>query len=123
MKGGPSGLSAAIRLKQLANEKQQELNVCLVEKGASIGSHILSGACIEPRALNELIPNWKELGAPLHTEAKKDQMKFLTETGSFPLPVIPTMHNEGNYIVSLGEVCQWLSEQAEALGVEIFTGI
>jgi electron-transferring-flavoprotein dehydrogenase len=82
----------------------------------------MSGACIETKSLSELIPNWKELGAPLETEAKTDRMRFLTETSSIPLPVIPAMHNHGNYIVSLGLLCQWLGQQAEELGVEIFTG-
>lgn len=87
--GGPSGLSSAIKLKQLAQEKNMELSVCLLEKGAAIGSHILSGACIETKSLAELFPNWKELGAPLNTEVKHDSMKFLTETSAFSLPVPP----------------------------------
>jgi len=120
--GGPAGLSAAIKLKQLATEKGKEIRVCLVEKGAEIGAHTLSGAVIEPRSLDELFPNWRELGAPLNTRVVEDEFKFLTEKGSIPLPVIPTLHNEGNYIVSLGNVVRWLGEQAEKLGVEIYPG-
>ena len=120
--GGPSGLAAAIRLKQLSAQTGQDLSVCLLEKGSEVGAHILSGAVIEPRALEELFPDWKERGAPLNTEAKKDQFLLLTETESVQLPTPPQMHNEGNYIVSLGNVCRWLAQQAEALGVEIYPG-
>ena len=120
--GGPSGLSAAIRLKQLANEKGQSIEVCLIDKGAEIGAHILSGAVLEPRALNELIPNWQELGAPLDTPVTSDRFMFLTETSSFRLPTPPQMNNHGNYIISLGNFCRWLGEQAEALGVEVYPG-
>jgi electron-transferring-flavoprotein dehydrogenase len=116
--GGPSGLSAAIRLKQL----NPDIAVCLVEKGGEIGAHILSGAVIEPRALNELIPDWKGMGAPLDTLAGEDRFLFLTQTRSFELPTPPQMHNHGNYIVSLGNVVRWLGHQAEALGVEIYPG-
>jgi electron-transferring-flavoprotein dehydrogenase len=116
--GGPAGLSAAIRLKQL----NPDMAVCLVEKGGEIGAHILSGAVLEPRALNELLPNWKELGAPLDTPAKEDRFLFLTETKSYKLPTPPQMNNHGNYIVSLGDVVRWLGQQAEALGVEIYPG-
>jgi electron-transferring-flavoprotein dehydrogenase len=116
--GGPAGLSAAIRLKQLS----PDMAVCLVEKGSEIGAHTLSGAVIEPRALNELIPDWKEKGAPLDTPAREDRLLFLTETRSFRLPTPPQMHNHGNYIVSLGNVVRWLGQQAEALGVEIYPG-
>jgi electron-transferring-flavoprotein dehydrogenase len=116
--GGPSGLAAAIRLKQL----NLETAVCLVEKGSEIGAHILSGACLEPRALNELIPDWQEKGAPLETPATDDRFLFLTATRAFRLPTPPQMHNHGNYIVSLGNVCRWLGQQAEALGVEIYPG-
>ena len=123
---GPSGLSAAIRLMQQANEASQELTVCVVEKGSEVGAHILSGAVIEPSALNELIPDWKEKEAPLITEVTEDQIVMLkSETGSktFPNSIVPkSMHNEGNYIVSLGNVCRWLGQQAEELGVEIFPG-
>ena len=120
--GGPSGLSAAIRLKQLANEKGQSLEVCLIDKGAEIGAHILSGAVLEPRALNELIPDWQDKGAPLDTPVESDQFMFLTESSSFRLPTPPQMNNHGNYIISLGNFCRWLGEQAEALGVEIYPG-
>jgi len=124
--GGPSGLSTAIRLMQLAQENEQELTVCLVEKGSEVGAHILSGAVIEDRALVELFPNYKEMGAPLNTEVLKDEVYILTsETGGIKTPnwVIPKpMHNDGNYVVSLGNVVRWLGEQAEALGVEIYPG-
>lgn len=119
---GPSGLGCAIRLKQLAAEKGAELNVCILEKGSEVGAHLLSGAVFEPRALNELIPDWKEKGAPLKTKATKDRFLFLTEKKSFPLPNPPQMHNKGNYIISLGALGKWMGEQAEALGVEIFPG-
>jgi electron-transferring-flavoprotein dehydrogenase len=119
---GPSGLSAAIRLAQLAAENDTELTICLLEKGSEVGAHILSGAVLEPKALNELIPDWKEKGAPLHTEAADDNFLFLTKTGSIRMPTPPQMHNKGNYIVSLGNVCRWLKEQAEELGVQVFEG-
>jgi electron-transferring-flavoprotein dehydrogenase len=115
---GPSGLAAAIRLKQLAPDAA----VCVVEKGGEVGAHILSGAVLEPRALNELIPDWQARGAPLTTPAKDDRFMFLTETRSFRLPTPPQMNNHGNYIVSLGNVCRWLAAQAEELGVEIYPG-
>ena len=119
---GPAGLAAAIRLKQLAAEKGAEVSVCVLEKGSEVGAHILSGACLEPRALNELIPDWKEQGAPLDTPVTGDEFLYLTEARSFRLPTPPQMHNEGNYIVSLGNVVRWLGQQAEALGVEIYPG-
>jgi len=119
---GPSGLSAAIRLKQLANEAGKNIEVCLIEKGSEVGAHILSGAVLEPRSLNELIPNWQERGAPLDTPVTADKFMFLTETGSFRMPTPPSMKNHGNYIISLGNFCRWLGEQAEALGVEIYPG-
>ena len=123
---GPSGLAAACRLMQLAKENNQELTVCLVEKGSEVGAHTLSGAVIESRAIEELFPNWKELGAPLNVLVKRDELYLLRgETSSVKIPnaFIPaTMHNEGNYVVSLGNVCRWLSEQAEGLGVEVFPG-
>jgi electron-transferring-flavoprotein dehydrogenase len=119
---GPSGLAAAIRLMQLAAEQERELSACIVEKGAEVGAHILSGAVIETRALDELIPDWQEKGAPLKTPAGDDRFLFLTETKAFRLPTPPQMHNRGNYVVSLGNVCRWLGEQAEALGVEIYPG-
>jgi electron-transferring-flavoprotein dehydrogenase len=115
---GPAGLSAAIRLKQLAPDAA----VCVVEKGGEVGAHILSGAVLEPRALNELIPDWQDRNAPLTTPAKDDRFLFLTETRAFRLPTPPQMNNHGNYIVSLGNVCRWLATQAEELGVEIYPG-
>ena len=123
---GPSGLSAACRLMQLAQEKNQELMVCVVEKGSEVGAHILSGAVFEPRAMNELFPDWQEKNAPLTTPVKGDDIYFLNNADSgIKLPnfsVPKTMHNDGNYIVSMGNVCRWLAEQAEQLGVEIFPG-
>jgi electron-transferring-flavoprotein dehydrogenase len=115
---GPSGLAAAIRLKQLAPDAA----ICVVEKGSEVGAHILSGAVIEPRALNELLPDWRERGAPLDTPASDDRFLFLTTTKAIRLPTPPTMHNHGNFIASLGNVCRWLGEQAEAIGVEIYPG-
>ena len=120
--GGPSGLACAIRLKQLATEKGREINVCLIEKGSEIGAHILSGAVLEPRALDELLPDWKALGAPLNTPAGEDRFLFLTERKAFRLPTPPQMNNHGNYIISLGNLCRWLGQQAEGLGVEIYPG-
>jgi electron-transferring-flavoprotein dehydrogenase len=120
--GGPSGLAAAIRLKQLAEAAGRELGVCVIEKGSEIGAHIMSGAVFEPRALNELIPDWKERGAPLNTPVKEDRFMLLRETGATRLPTPPQMHNTGNYIISLGNLCRWLAGQAEALGVEIYPG-
>ncbi|MGB2072116.1 MAG: electron transfer flavoprotein-ubiquinone oxidoreductase [Candidatus Puniceispirillaceae bacterium] len=120
--GGPSGLSAAIRLKQLANEADKNIEVCLIEKGGEVGAHILSGAVLEPRSLNELIPDWQERGAPLDTPVTEDKFMFLTKTGSFRMPTPPSMNNHGNYIISLGNFCRWLGEQAEELGVEIYPG-
>ena len=119
---GPAGLAAAIRLKQLSLEQEHELSVCVLEKGSEVGAHILSGAVVEPRALNELIPDWKEKGAPLNTPAADDQFLFLTATRAIRLPTPPQMHNSGNYIVSLGNLCRWLAGQAEELGVEIYPG-
>lgn len=123
---GPAGLASACRLMQLAKEHHQELSVCLVEKGSEVGAHILSGAVIESRAIEELFPNWKELGAPLNIPVTRDELYLLrSDTSSVKIPnaFIPaTMHNEGNYVVSLGNVCRWLAEQAEGLGVEIFPG-
>ncbi len=115
---GPAGLSAAIRFKQLAPDAA----VCVVEKGGEVGAHILSGAVIEPRALDELIPDWADKGAPLATKAREDKFLFLTKRRAWTLPTPPQMHNDGNYIVSLGDVCRWLGAQAEALGVEIYPG-
>ena len=120
--GGPAGLSAAIRVKQQAEKAGQEVSVCLLEKGSEIGAHILSGAVIETRALAELFPDWQERGAPLHTPAGEDRFLWLSEGGAGKLPTPPQMSNHGNYIVSLGNFCRWLGEQAEALGVEIYPG-
>lgn len=120
--GGPSGLSAAIRFKQLCEQNNKDLSICVLEKGSEIGAHILSGAVLEPRALNELIPDWKEKNAPLHTSAKSDKFVFLTDKKAFKLPTPPQMKNHGNYIISLGNFCRWLAEQAEMMGVEIFPG-
>ena len=121
--GGPGGLATAIRLKQLAAEKGGDVNVCVLEKGSEPGAHILSGAIMDPRALNELFPNWKELGAPLNQPVTEDKFLFLNDTGSKGAPLLPEcFHNEGNYIVSLSNFVRWLGQQAEALGVEIFPG-
>jgi electron-transferring-flavoprotein dehydrogenase len=119
---GPAGLATAIRLKQLAAERQGEVSVCVIEKGSEVGAHILSGAVVEPRALDELIPDWRERGAPLVTPAQDDRFLFLTESRAFRLPTPPQMHNRGNYIASLGSLCRWLGREAEALGVEIYPG-
>ena len=122
---GPSGLSAAIRLKQLAREQAREVSVCVLEKGSTVGAHILSGAVIDPIALNELLPDWKSLGAPLNTAVSEDRFEILTAARAYAIPgwlLPPLMRNHGNYIVSLGNVCQWLAQQAEALGVEIYPG-
>ncbi|MFS2212965.1 electron transfer flavoprotein-ubiquinone oxidoreductase [Telluria sp. Tellsp104] len=123
--GGPAGLSAAIRLKQLAAEKGLDVSVCVLEKGGELGAHILSGAVMDPRALDELFPNWKELGAPLNTPVTEDRFLFLTETKAYQAPslFVPKMlENHGNYVISLANVVRWLGQQAEALGVEIFPG-
>ena len=120
--GGPSGLAAAIRLKQLAAASNSDVSVCVLEKASEIGGHILSGAVIEPRALEELFPDWKDRGAPLKTPAADDRFLFLSEKRSFRLPTPPQMHNKGNYIASLGNVCRWLAEQAEELEVEVYPG-
>jgi electron-transferring-flavoprotein dehydrogenase len=123
--GGPAGLSAAIKIKQLAAEKGQEVSVVVLEKGGELGAHILSGAVMDPQALTELIPNWKELGAPLHTEVTEDRFLFMTESKAYQAPnmLLPAcFQNHGNYVISLGNVVRWLGQQAEALGVEIFPG-
>ena len=122
---GPSGLSAAIRLKQLCIENDADLSICVLEKGSEVGAHILSGAVLEPRALNELIPDWKDRGAPLDTPVTDEKFLFLTQSGSVRLPnlFLPSqLNNHGNYIISLGNLCRWLAGQAEELGVEIFPG-
>ncbi|MCK9259498.1 MAG: electron transfer flavoprotein-ubiquinone oxidoreductase [Azoarcus sp.] len=123
--GGPAGLAAAIRLKQQAETKGQDISVCLIDKGAEIGAHILSGAVMDPRALTELFPDWKERGAPLNTAVTEDRVIFLNETGGRTVPngLLPDCFvNHGNYIVRLGNVAKWMGEQAEALGVEVYPG-
>jgi electron-transferring-flavoprotein dehydrogenase len=123
--GGPAGLSAAIKLKQLAAKKGQDVSVCVLEKGSEVGAHILSGAVMDPKALTELIPDWKEKGAPLNTPVTEDRVLFLTATAAHQTPgfLVPKcFENHGNYIVSLANVVRWLGQQAEALGVEIFPG-
>ena len=123
--GGPGGLATAIRLKQLAAERNLEISVCVLEKGSEIGAHILSGAIMDPKALTELLPDWKSTGAPLNTAVTEDEFLFLSPTGSQKTPnwLLPEcFQNHGNYIVSLGSVARWMGEQAEALGVEIFPG-
>ncbi len=122
---GPAGLAAAIRLKQLAAQHQHEVSVCVLEKGSEVGAHILSGAVMDPRSLNELIPDWQRLGAPLNAPVSEDRFLFLTEGGSWKIPdfMLPAcFRNHGMYVVSLGNVCRWLAKQAEGLGVEIFPG-
>lgn len=123
--GGPAGLATAIRIKQLAAEQNKEVSVVVLEKGSEPGAHILSGAVMDPRAMNELFPNWKELGAPLNQAVTGDDILTLTETGSSRVPdwLVPrNFHNEGMYVVALGNVVKWMAEQAEGLGVEIFPG-
>ena len=123
--GGPAGLATAIRLKQIAAEKGQEISVVVLEKGSEPGAHILSGAVMDPRAITELIPNWKELGAPLNQPVTGDDVLFLSETGATRTPdwLVPrNLHNDGCYVVALGNVVKWLAQQAEGLGVEIFPG-
>src|SRR5512147_1083746 len=119
--GGPAGLAAAIRLKQLS----PDTSVCLIEKGSEIGAHILSGAVMDPRAITELFPEWKAKGAPLGVPVSEDRFLFLTESGAVRTPnwMLPgCFKNHGNYVISLGNVCRWLGQQAEAAGVEIFAG-
>ena len=123
--GGPAGLAAAIRLKQLATEKSSKISVCLIEKSAEIGGHILSGAVLDPHSLGELIPDWKELGAPLDALVSEDRFLILGENHHFQIPntLLPDcFHNEGNYVISLGSLCRWLGQQAEALNIEIYPG-
>ena len=122
---GPSGLSTAIKLKQLATENKSEISICVVEKGSEVGAHILSGNVIDPKALNELIPDWEEKGAPLKTKVNKDSVRYLlTESITIPAPLmfVPTFKNHGNYIISLGNLCRWLAEYAESLEIDIFAG-
>src|SRR5881628_3446318 len=123
--GGPAGLSAAIRLKQLAADAGREINVCILEKGSEVGAHILSGAVVDPRALNELIPDWNDKGAPLTVPVTENHHWVLTKRGKTSLPHFltpPFMRNRGTYTLSLGNFCRWLAAQAEELGVEIFPG-
>ncbi|HHX82334.1 MAG TPA: NAD(P)/FAD-dependent oxidoreductase, partial [Pseudomonadaceae bacterium] len=124
--GGPAGLSAACQLALLAREQQHELSICLLEKGAEVGSHILSGAVLESRALTELFPDWKERGAPLETAVQSEDVLYLrSEKSSLRVPdlLVPAaLHNKGNHIISLGDLCRWLAAQAEDLGVEILAG-
>ena len=123
--GGPAGLGAAIRLKQLAAEKGSDINVCLIEKGSEIGAHILSGAVMDPRALTELFPDWRERGAPLKAAVSEDRFLILKEEGASQVPnwLLPDcFQNHGNYVISLGNLCRWLGQQAESLGVEIYPG-
>ncbi len=119
---GPAGLSAAIRLKQMSREHGREVSVCVLEKGSEVGAHILSGAVLEPRGLDELIPDWKQRGAPLITPARQERFLFLTASRAYRLPTPGPMGNRGNYIISLGNLCRWLAGQAEELGVDIFPG-
>jgi electron-transferring-flavoprotein dehydrogenase len=122
---GPAGLAAAIRLKQLAAQNKHDVNVCIVEKGSEVGAHILSGAVMDPRAINELFPGWKALGAPLNVAVSEDRFLFLSEKSAIKTPqwLLPKcFHNDGNYVISLANVCRWLGKQAEALGVEIYPG-
>jgi electron-transferring-flavoprotein dehydrogenase len=119
---GPAGLAAAIRLRQLAAAHQRDVSVCVLDKASELGAHTLSGAVLEPRALNELLPDWQERNAPLNTPVSRDRFLYLTANRAITLPTPPQMHNRGNYIVSLGNVVKWLGEQAEALGAEIYPG-
>lgn len=119
---GPAGLSCAIRMQQLAQEKGKELNLCVIEKGSEVGAHLLSGAVFETKALDELIPDWKDKDAPLTCEATSDSFYFMSEKKAYPMPTPPAMHNKGNYIISLGVFGKWLSQYAENLGIQIFPG-
>ena len=120
---GPSGLAAAIKLRQLGEQENKEISVCVLEKGSEVGAHILSGAVLETRALDELLPNWKNQGAPLNTPVLRDSFLYLSQQRSFRFPFTPPqMRNHGNFIISLGSLCRWLGEQAETMGVEIYPG-
>ena len=124
--GGPAGLGAAIRLKQLGAAAGREVSVALLDKGSEVGAHILSGVVVDPIALNELFPDWKERGAPLDTPVTKEKWWVLGEQGEIDISLLPMpgfMHNKGNYVGSLGTLCRWLAEQAEALGVEVYPGM
>ena len=119
---GPSGLSAAIKIMQLSKENKLPLKVCVIEKGSEVGAHILSGAVIETRSLEELLPNWKDLDVPLKTQVSEDHFVYLTSNSGFRAPSPPQMQNEGNYIISLGNMCRWLASHSESLGIEIYSG-
>ncbi|NND67399.1 MAG: NAD(P)/FAD-dependent oxidoreductase, partial [Halioglobus sp.] len=122
---GPAGLATACRLMQLAQENEKEITVCVVEKGSEVGAHILSGAVMDPIALTELFPDWKDRGAPLDVEVTDDQVLYMTgESGAVNIPLMfaPGFHNDGNYIISLGNLCRWMAEQAEGMGIEIYPG-
>jgi len=122
---GPAGLAASIRLKQLAEEKGRELSVCILEKGSEVGAHILSGAVVDPRAMDELLPNWRDMGSPLTVPVTENHHWVLTRTKKYEMPHLlmpPFMNNKGTFTVSLGNLCRWLSGVAEGLGVEIFPG-
>src|SRR5262249_31728653 len=123
--GGPAGLAAAIRLRQLAQETGKEISVAVLEKGSEIGAHILSGAVIDPKGLHELLPDWREMDPPRKTQVSDNRFFFLGPAGSIRIPnalMPPLMNNHGNYIGSLGALCRWLASQAEALGAEIYPG-
>lgn len=119
---GPAGFSAAIHLANLSNKQGKEISITVLEKGAEVGSHSLAGAVLETRALDELIPDWREKNALIKTEVTDDQFFYLTKEKAIKLPTPPSMHNKGNYIISLGRFTSWLGEQAEALGIEIYSG-
>lgn len=119
---GPAGLATGIRLAQLAQQNNSELNICIIDKGEQVGSHILSGAVLEPRSLDELFPDWRNMNPPTHTAVTHDQFLFLTKSKSLRLPTPPQMQNHGNYIISLGQFTRWLTEQAESLGINVFPG-
>src|ERR1700722_18307103 len=119
---GPAGLACAIRLKQLAQKNGGEVSVCVVEKGSEVGAHLMSGAVLEPRALEELFPEWRSMDAPVKVPVTEDRFLFLTESRAWRLPTPPPMNNHGNYIISLGYFAKWLAAQAESLGVEIYPG-
>ncbi|NKB46940.1 MAG: NAD(P)-binding protein, partial [Legionellales bacterium] len=120
--GGPAGLSTAIRLRQLCQQHAVDLSICILEKGAEVGAHILSGAVIDPIALNELLPDWQQLDPPLHTPVTQDLFYYLTASHAVRLPLPGLMRNKGHYIVSLSNLCRWLATQAESLGIDIFPG-
>ena len=122
--GGPSGLATAIKFAQLNKQNNTDYSICLLEKGSEIGAHILSGNVFQPNALDELIPNWKDLNAPLNVPVTKDKIFYLLKNIGIPVPpfVMPNLNNHGNYVISLGNLCRWLGEQAENLGVEVFPG-